>query len=96
MRLAGGELLPQLLDLHDQLSLALPVSLDLTMLAGITAASLVTLRDLVRVALEVLRLLPLVHLAAHVIMAVITILPVADIAAALAVWSAVLLALIAE
>ena len=62
--LAGGDLLPQLLDLHHQLSVALPVAVDPTMLVGIAAASLVTLRDLVGLAVEVLRLLPLVHLAA--------------------------------
>ena len=66
------------------------------MLAGITATSFVTLRDLVRVVLEVLRLLPLVLLAARVIMAVITTLPVADMAATLAVWSAVLSGVLAE
>ena len=63
----------------------------MTMLAGITGASLITLRDLVRLALEVLRLLPLVHLTMRVIMAVITFLPVAGRAAALAVWIALLL-----
>ena len=60
------------------------------------APSLVMLRDLFRVALEVLRLLPVIHLATRVIMAVIAILPAADISAALAVWSAVLPAVLAE
>ena len=96
LRLVGGELVPQLLDLYHQLSAALPVGVDLTMLAGIASTLLVTLRKIVRLALEVLRLLPLVQLAARVIMVVITILPVADIAAALAVCSAVLLAVLAE
>ena len=95
-RVTGGELVPQFLDLHHQLSVALPVAIDLTMLAGIMTSSLVMLRDLVRVALEVLRLLPVLHLAARVIMTVITIPPVADIAAALAVWSALLLAVLAN
>ena len=96
MWLAGCELVPQFLDLHNQLSVALSVGVALSMLAAITATSLITLRDLVRVAPEVLRLLPLVHPAARVIMAVITILSVADIAAALAVWSAVLLMVLAK
>ena len=96
LQLTGGELVPQLLDLHHHLSVALPVTIDLTMLPGIMTSSLVTLRDLVGVALEVLRLLPVPHLAARVIMTVITIPPVADIAAALAVWSALLLAVLAN
>ena len=42
LRLAGGELVRQLLYLHHQLVVALPFGVDLTMLAGITATSLVT------------------------------------------------------
>ena len=68
--LAAGKLLAQFLGLHHQLS----VGVELTMLVGLTAASLVTLWDLFGVALEILRLLPLVYLTAPVIMAVITIL----------------------
>ena len=58
--LAACELIPQLLDLDHHLSVALPVSVDQTMLAGITVPSLVALRGFVGTALEVLRLLPLV------------------------------------
>ena len=64
-----------------------------------TATSLVALitpRDFVGGVLEVLRLLTLAHLAASAIMVVITILPVGDVAAALSVSSAMLLAILAE
>ena len=72
------KLIAQLLDFHHQLSVALPIGVILRMLAWITATLLVTLGDFVALALEVLLLLSLVHLARCPITAMIRMRPVAD------------------
>ena len=83
-------------DLHHQLGVAVPICVNLTLLPEMTVTTLVTPRDLSVVVLEVLRLLPLGHLTAGVIMLMITFLPVADKASTFGVLTGVSLTVLPE
>ena len=96
MWLAVRKLVAQILDLHHPLGVAVPNCVDLTMLVGTTATTLVTLRDLVRMTLEVLCLLPPCHFTASIIMPMITILPVAEETSTFAVLTAILFTVLPE
>ena len=89
--LATCNLHMQLLDLHHQQRVAVPIDIDLTMLTGIMASTLIMLRNFVRLGQEVLRLLPLAHLAVSMIMVMMTFWPLADVPTTVSVRSAVFL-----